>query len=87
VRERGSIVTLTAQSWADATAEAIQRAAREHGRPNTFSPGELFYFYGGPAPRFSGHAMTHNMVYIWRSLGGREKWGSCPRYDKGRVAV
>lgn len=35
---------------------AIQKATEEHGRPNSFSFGELHVFYGGPPPAIAGRA-------------------------------
>lgn len=80
-------MTPIVQSWVDATVTALREAVKEHGRPNTFSPGELCVYYGGPAPRWIGHVFKYRMYEVWRALGGREQWGSSPRYENGRVAV
>ena len=79
--------TLTTQSWVEATAEAIKAAAEEHGHPNTFSPGELFHYQCAPSPLRIGHVLRYRMYEVWMQLGGRNGWGSCPRYENGRVAV
>ena len=79
--------TLTAQSWVEATADALKAAVAEHGRPNTFSPGELSAYYGAPAAMWIGHVFRNRMYEVWQLLGGRDGWGSCPRYEDGRVAV
>lgn len=70
-----------------AVAQAILRATNEHGRPNTFSPGELASSYGAPRPIVTGRILSRYPVSVWQHLGGHEQWGSCPRYDQRRVAV
>jgi hypothetical protein len=67
---------------------ALRRAAKEHGRPNTFGAGELQQ-YGGPPAMIAGRIGKRFdlMGQVWALLGHREGWGSCPRYDKRRFAV
>lgn len=68
---------------------ALRAAAAEHGRPNTFSPGELATFYGGPPPLVTGRLLhdDHHRMQIWLALGGHHGWGSCPQYAQRRVAI
>lgn len=80
-------MTPLVQSWVDATTDALKAAVAEHGRPNTFSPGELFSYRCAPAPMRIGHVFRYRMFEVWMRLGGRDGWGSCPRYANGRVAV
>jgi hypothetical protein len=61
-------------------ARAIRRASEEHGRPNSFSPGELRLLYGGPSPLLAGRIGRRYIVQLWKLLGGHEGWGSCPVY-------
>jgi hypothetical protein len=70
-------------------AEALRRAAEQHGRPNTFGPGELEQLYGGPPAMMAGRigASLDLRCRLWQALGGREGWGSAPRYDRRRFAV
>lgn len=62
-------------------AQALVRAAEEHGRPNSFSPGELHAHYGAPEPiRHAGLARHRDGLWSW--CGG-PAWGPRPEY-RGR---
>ncbi len=65
-------------------ARALQHAADEHGRPNTFSCGELQTLHGGPPAILAGRiGKDFNLRHrVWQALGGHEVWGSCPRYNR-----
>ena len=79
---------MTLDRVAQKLATAIRDATDEHGRPNTFSPGELAWLYDpGMTPMLVGRVLRTRMVDVWKYLGGRDGWGSCPRYENGRVAV
>lgn len=71
---------MTLEESRDLLAVAITKAASEHGRPNSFSPRELRLHYGGPDQKVAGRIGRRYIVSLWRALGGREKWGSCPVY-------
>jgi hypothetical protein len=62
-------------------AEAIRKAAAEHGRPNRLYPRELTQEYGGPDVRVIGRIGVFQMAELYTALGGREKWGSSPVYS------
>lgn len=70
-------------------AGALKRAADEHGRPNSFGAIELHAFHDGPAPAWARRIgrTDHLRVALWERLGGRDGWGSCPTYAKGRFYV
>jgi hypothetical protein len=69
-------------------ARALRRASEEHGRPNTFSPGELATLYGGPPSMLAGRIgrSFDLMLEVYAELGGGV-WGEAPRYTRGRFAV
>jgi hypothetical protein len=69
-------------------AKALTRLADEHGRPNTFSPAEVFAA-GGPPPMMQGRIGSDPLWcgVVWGRLGSRKGWGSCPVYSKGRWAI
>lgn len=64
----------------DLLAAALRRASDEHGRPNSFGPGELHRLYGGPVPLLAGRIGRRYIVSLWQTLGGSKAWGSCPVY-------
>lgn len=43
---------------------ALASAAREHGTPNAFTPGELEAEYGGPAPMHTGALLRFRFVEV-----------------------
>lgn len=45
---------MTLETIARQLALALARACREHGTPNSFSPGELEAYYGGPPAALAG---------------------------------
>lgn len=69
-------------------AAALRRASVEHGRPNTFAPGELAE-YGAPKPMLQGRIAKDMaaMGELFERLGGREVWGSAPRYNRRRWTI
>ena len=69
-------------------ARALTKLAAEHGRPNTFSCAEV-YLAGGPPPMMGGRVGSDAawMGAVYSRLGGRQAWGSCPVYSKGRWAI
>ena len=80
-------MTPITQSWVDAVAAAIRQASDEHGRPNSFSCGELFAYQCAPKPLWTGFVGRHYVYDVWQRLGGSQKWGSCPVYADGRFYV
>lgn len=60
--------------------DALRAAADEHGRPNRFHVKELHGHYKAPPPTLLRHVGRHLISRLWEELGGREKWGTCPRY-------
>lgn len=71
------------QEAAVLVAKALRKATEEHGRPNHFSCGELHSHYGAPSALITGRVGAMRVVELWRALGGRERWGSCPAYSAG----
>ena len=69
-------------------AAALQRASEHHGRPNSFSPGELRE-YGGPPATLAGRvgASSDLRVKLYQALGGRRAWGSAPTYQNRRFGI
>lgn len=65
---------------ADRLAVALIRACEEHGRPNSFSPRELFEFHGGPSPRLAGRAIKECHKTFENSLEARGWKGPFPIY-------
>lgn len=82
---------------AEATAKlarALGRAAEEHGRPNSFGIAELFFEYGGPGCDWAGklglegeRPASPHFGKLYAALGGRERFGSAPRYHRERFFV
>lgn len=70
-------------------ARALREASGLHGRPNTFSPGELETFHRGPPVMLAGRiGKSQRLMHeLWKELGLSEGWGSCPRYENRRFAV
>lgn len=71
----------------DKLAQALKRASDTNGRPNTYSPKELHVVYGGPLPVVQGKIGKSHiyMIELWRRLGSRGGWGSCPRYAPNKL--
>ena len=69
-------------------ARALRRAVDEHGRPNTFGPGELASLCGGPSAMIAGRIGRDIVLMgrLYEAIGGHA-WGSAPRYAGGRFAV
>lgn len=69
-------------------AQALRKATDQHGRPNTFSCGEM-EVYGGPPAMVSGRVGARFVLRarLHAALGGTAKWGSATTYSKGRWAV
>lgn len=75
------------QKHIDSLASALRKACDEHGRPNSYMPSELHSHHGGPSPLLIGKIGRYCIVELWRALGGREGFGSCPVYRDRRFFV
>lgn len=65
---------------------ALKHAVAEHGRPNSFGVVELAVEYG--LRKRDGYFFGQKYMFdLWQMLGGRDGWGSCPTYAKGRFYV
>jgi len=78
---------MTIEKGTELLAAALLRASAEHGRPNSFGAAELHRYHGGPRPTLAVRIGTRYLIGLYVALGGREKFGSCPRYDCGRFYV
>ena len=63
-------------------ARALVGAANEHGRPNSFSPGELFRFHGGPSPMTIGRIASQYPRTLSIALEQAGWTGDPPQYLK-----
>lgn len=80
---------MTIQEAVEKLARALSRVADEHGRPNTFAPGELQGIACGPAPMLQGMIARNPVMMrrLYEALGGLEKWGAAPTYTNGRWSI
>lgn len=78
---------MTLEEARDKLAAALLRAVAEHGRPNSFRPGELEQLYGGPPAMLAGRVLRRYRHSLWVALGGVE-WGpEPPTYLAGKIEV
>jgi hypothetical protein len=70
----------------DRWSAALKHSAEEHGRPNSFGVVELAAEFN--LKRRDGYRIGRTRLYeLWQWLGGRDRWGSAPTYEKGRFYV
>jgi hypothetical protein len=74
---------------AEKLAASLFDAVREHGRPNSFSPKELYSFHGAPSPLRIGQLMRTastqaKLRILLHSMGWR---GTMPVYTDRRFHV
>lgn len=77
---------MTLESARNALADAIVRACKEHGRPNSFGCRELEE-YGGPPAMLAGRIGRRYSGSLFDALGGREGFGSPPIYRDRKFFV
>lgn len=52
-------------------AQALIDAANDHGVPNSFTPNELFHYYGAPRPMQAGRLAKLRPLYLQEQIEKR----------------
>lgn len=81
---------MTLNRAAELIAYSLRLAADEHGRPNTWSPGELLDFgYCDVSPALQGRVAGNSVAVgvLVTKLRGLGWQGSLPAYSKRRWAI